>query len=60
MSLKIVCSNCNKIIGIKECEAEGISHGLCIPCTIELYSDVFTKEELKQICRKEELHESIN
>jgi hypothetical protein len=42
-------------MGTKECSEERISHSLCIPCTIELYSDVFTKEELKQICRKEEI-----
>lgn len=58
MSLKLVCSNCKKDIGTRECNAEGISHGLCVPCIIELYSDDFSQEEIVEICRKTEIQEA--
>lgn len=54
-TLKVECSNCREDMGTKEGNGTtGISHSICEPCIIKLYSDEFTAEELQEIINAKE------
>lgn len=54
-TLKVVCSNCHEEMRIKEGNGiAGISHSVCKPCIIKLWSHEFTAEEMQEILNTEE------
>lgn len=52
--IKVVCQTCGEDLGEKDGEGvEGVSHSTCEKCLRELYSDIFTEEEIQQIMKGE-------
>jgi len=50
--IKVVCQTCGKVLGEKDGQGvEGISHSTCEKCLRELYSDIFSEEEIQEITK---------
>ncbi len=46
----VLCAWCDGVIskGVRD-EDGGCSHGICIPCKLEYFSDMYTEEEIKEM-----------